>query len=234
MLRRIANFDDLDPLAGEDDVALTLVEAGDPIPGDADMVLLPGSKSTISDLAFLREQGWDIDIAAHVRRGGRVLGLCGGYQMLGKLIDDPHGVEGPAGAAPGLGLLAVETVLAGDKTLTSVEAESVGYGTSVRGYEIHMGRTSGADCDRPMLRIDDRHDGAISESGQVMGSYLHGLFADDGFRRAFLDDLAQQRGRSGAFGRIDFDARIESVLDDLARHMATNLDMDALAEIAGC
>ena len=234
VLRRIANFDDLDPLAGEDDVALTLVEAGDPIPGDADMVLLPGSKSTISDLAFLREQGWDIDIAAHVRRGGRVLGLCGGYQMLGKVIDDPHGVEGPAGAAPGLGLLAVETVLAGDKTLTSVEAESVGYGTSVRGYEIHMGRTSGADCDRPMLRIDDRHDGAISESGQVMGSYLHGLFADDGFRRAFLDDLAQQRGRSGAFGRIDFDARIESVLDDLARHMATNLDMDALADIAGC
>ena len=90
------------------------------------------------------------------------------------------------------------------------------------------------DCDRPMLCIDDRHDGAISASGQVMGSYLHGLFADDRFRRAFLDDLAQQRGRSGAFGRIDFDARIESVLDDLARHMATNLDMDALADIAGC
>ena len=232
VLRRIANFDDLDPLAGEEDVRLTLVEAGDVIPADVDMVLLPGSKSTISDLAFLREQGWDIDIAAHLRRGGVVMGLCGGYQMLGTQIDDPDGVEGPAGLAKGLGLLDVDTVLAGDKTLSLVSAESVAYQTPVRGYEIHMGRTSGADCARPMLRIGARHDGAVSADGRVMGSYLHGIFTDDSFRRAFLDDLARQRGRKGVFGQIDFDARVDGVLDDLAEHMAANLDMESLAQIA--
>ena len=160
------------------------------------------------------------------------MGLCGGYQMLGTQIDDPDGVEGPAGAAKGLGLLDVDTVLAGDKTLSLVSAESIAYQTSVRGYEIHMGRTSGADCARPMLRIGARHDGAVSADGRVMGSYLHGIFADDSFRRAFLDDLARQRGRKGVFGQIDFDARIDGVLDDLAEHMAANLDMDALARIA--
>ena len=233
VLRRIANFDDLDPLAGEADVRLTLIEAGEVIPPDTDMVLLPGSKSTISDLAYLRDQGWDIDIAAHLRRGGMVMGLCGGYQMLGTDIADPDGVEGPTGRAPGLGHLAVETVLAGDKTLTLVAAQSSSFGTPVRGYEIHMGQTSGADCARPMLQIGDRLDGAISPDGQVMGSYVHGIFADDAFRRAFLDDLAARRGRAGAFGVADFDARVDSVLDELAAHMADHLDMDAIGQIAG-
>lgn len=233
VLRRIANFDDLDPLAGEADVRLSLIEAGEVIPPDTDMVLLPGSKSTISDLAYLRDQGWDIDIAAHLRRCGVVMGLCGGYQMLGTDIADPDGVEGPTGRAPGLGHLAVETVLAGDKTLTLVAAQSSSFGTPVRGYEIHMGQTSGADCARPMLQIGDRLDGAISPDGQVMGSYVHGIFADDAFRRAFLDDLAARRGRAGAFGVVDFDARVDSVLDELAAHMADHLDMDAIGQIAG-
>ena len=233
VLRRIANFDDLDPLAGEADVRLTLIEAGEVIPPETDMVLLPGSKSTISDLAYLRDQGWDIDIAAHLRRGGMVMGLCGGYQMLGTDIGDPDGVEGPTGKAPGLGHLAVETVLAGDKTLTLVAAQSSSFGTPVRGYEIHMGQTSGADCARPMLQIGDRLDGAISPDGQVMGSYVHGIFADDAFRRAFLDDLAARRGRAGVFGVVDFDARVDSVLDELAAHMADHLDMDAIGQIAG-
>jgi adenosylcobyric acid synthase len=233
VLRRIANFDDLDPLAGEEDVDVMLVEAGEPIPGDADLILLPGSKSTISDLGFLRDQGWDIDIRAHLRRGGVVMGLCGGYQMLGMRLDDPDGVEGAAGSVAGLGHLDVETVLAGDKTLTRVSARAVRPDAPVTGYEIHMGRTGGADCERPFLRIDSRPEGAVSADGAVIGSYLHGIFADDVFRRAFLDDLAARRGRPGRFGVVDFEARVDDVLDDLAAHMAQNLDLDRLGKIAG-
>ena len=233
VLRRIANFDDLDPLAGEEDVEVKLVESGEPIPGDADLVLLPGSKSTISDLAFLREQGWEIDIKAHLRRGGVVMGLCGGYQMLGRRLNDPEGIEGPAGSVDGLGHLEVETVLAGDKTLTRVSARGVLNDAPVTGYEIHMGRTDGADCKRPFLRIDGRPEGAVSADGAVIGSYLHGIFADDQFRRAFLDDLAARRGRTGSFGAVDFEARVDDVLDHLAAHMAQNLDLARLSGIAG-
>ncbi|MEL0198075.1 MAG: cobyric acid synthase, partial [Rhodobiaceae bacterium] len=233
VLRRIANFDDLDPLAGEADVRLTLLEAGQALPADCDMVLLPGSKSTIADLGFLRAQGWDIDIAAHLRRGGMVMGLCGGYQMLGQTIDDPQGVEGPAGATTGLGHLAVDTVLATDKTLARVTASAPIFDAAVTGYEIHMGRTDGADCARPLLNIDGRPDGAMSQDGLVIGTYVHGIFADDGFRRAFLDDMAARRGRSGRFGEVDFAGRVDAVLDELAAHMAANLDLDAFAEMAG-
>ncbi|MEX0502290.1 cobyric acid synthase [Alphaproteobacteria bacterium LSUCC0719] len=233
VLRRIANFDDLDPLAGEADVRLTLVEAGEVIPGDCDMVLLPGSKSTIADLAFLREQGWDTDIAAHLRRGGMVMGLCGGYQMLGRTVDDPHGVEGAVGATAGLGHLAVDTVLAADKTLARVAARAPLFDAAVTGYEIHMGRTDGADCARPLLDIDGRGDGAVSEDGLVIGTYVHGIFADDGFRRAFLGRLAGRRGRVGGFGEVDFAGRVDTVLDDLAAHMAAHLDLEAFGRIAG-
>ena len=233
VLRRIANFDDLDPLAGEADVRLTLVEAGQAIPGDCDLVLLPGSKSTIADLGFLRAQGWDIDIAAHLRRGGMVMGLCGGYQMLGRSVDDPQGIEGPAGATTGLGHLAVDTVLAADKTLARVTAGAPIFDATVTGYEIHMGRTDGADCARPLLDIDGRPDGAMSADGLVIGTYVHGIFADDGFRRAFLADLAARRGHAGRFGEVDFAGRVDAILDELAVHMAANLDLDALGEIAG-
>ena len=233
VLRRIANFDDLDPLAGEADVRLTLVEAGQPVPGDCDLILLPGSKSTISDLEFLREQGWDIDIAAHLRRGGMVMGLCGGYQMLGRGIDDPQGVEGPAGAAPGLGHLDVDTVLAGNKTLTRVTARACMFDADITGYEIHMGQTRGSDCARPVLDIGGRLDGAMSPDGLVMGTYVHGVFADDGFRRAFLADLAARRRRDGRFGEIDFAGRVDAVLDELAGHMAANLDLGMFGELAG-
>ena len=233
VLRRIANFDDLDPLAGEADVRLTLLQAGEALPADCDMVLLPGSKSTIADLEFLRAQGWDIDIAAHLRRGGMVMGLCGGYQMLGQTIDDPQGVEGAAGATTGLGHLAVDTVLATDKTLARVTASAPIFDAMVTGYEIHMGRTDGADCARPLLNIAGRPDGAMSDDGLVIGTYVHGIFADDGFRRAFLNDLAARRGLSGRFGEVDFGGRVDSVLDELAAHMAANLDLDAFAEMAG-
>ncbi len=233
VLRRIANFDDLDPLSAEADVRLTLVQSGEVIPSDADLVLIPGSKATIDDLAFLREQGWDIDIAAHHRRGGITLGLCGGYQILGRKVHDPHGIEGPVRSAEGLGLLNVETTLDAAKTLRLVEAEAIQFKTSVNGYEIHMGQTSGPDCERALLHIEDRFDGAISVDGRVMGSYVHGIFSDNGFRRRFLEDLAARRGRDISLADFDFAKNVDDTLDRLAAHLAAHLDMGALARMAG-
>jgi adenosylcobyric acid synthase len=224
---RIANFDDLDPLIAEPDVDVVFVPAGSALPGDADLVVLPGSKATLCDLAFLRAQGWDIDIAAHVRRGGWVLGLCGGYQMLGRYLRDPNGVEGPAGEAPGLNLLDVETEIGAAKRLAEVSGHDPVSGASVRGYEMHMGATDGPDATRPMLQLGERPEGAVSANGRVMGCYLHGVFAADEFRRAFLSRLA---GR--AIGGIAFEAEVETILDALADHLETHLDLDALTVAA--
>ena len=141
---RIANFDDFDPLRLEPGVDLVFLGPRQPVPGDAALVILPGSKATIADLASLREAGWDIDLTAHLRRGGHVLGICGGYQMLGRSIADPHGIEGPPSKVDGLGLLDVETVLEGDKVLVEVTGETVGSGVPFKGYEMHVGRTTGA------------------------------------------------------------------------------------------
>ncbi len=230
MLSRIANFDDLDPLRLEAAVSVLMIPPGQPIPGDADLVLLLGSKSTIGDLAFLRAQGWDIDIHAHRRRGGRVLGLCGGYQMLGHRISDPDGIEGPAGTVEGLGLLDVETVLSARKTLSRVTGHADG--AVVQGYEIHIGQTQGPDCTRPMLNIDTpggggRPDGAGSRDGLVAGCYVHGVFAADGYRRLFLTAL----GRTGA-APVNYEAEVERVLDSLASHLETHLNIDALFALA--
>ncbi len=133
----------------------------------------------------LRREGWDIDILAHARRGGAILGLCGGYQMLGHTISDPLGLEGPAGEVAGLGLLNVATELTPDKTLTRVTARHASTGENISAYEIHLGRTVGADCARPFAYIDGTPDGAVSANGRIMGTYLHGCFASDGFRAAF-------------------------------------------------
>jgi adenosylcobyric acid synthase len=232
MLSRIANFDDLDPLRLETGVGVLMVEAGRPIPGDIDLVLLPGSKSTIGDLGFLRAQGWDIDILAHARRGGRVLGLCGGYQMLGRRISDPDGIEGPAATVDGLGLLDVETVLTAEKHLGRITGQDRAHGEAVTGYEIHIGRTAGPDCVRPMLNIDQpgatpRPEGARSPDGRIAGCYVHGLFGADGFRRAVLAAL----GRAETDPLV-FDAEIERVLDALADHLATHLNCDAMFALA--
>jgi len=228
VLPRIANFDDLDPLRAEPDVALDLVRAGRPLPGDADLVLLPGSKSTIADLAFLRAEGWDIDIAAHVRRGGWLLGLCGGYQMLGRSIADPDGIEGPAGTVAGLGLLDVATVLAGDKQLSEVAGTDCVGGAAVRGYEIHIGRSHGPATARPLLRLaDGRADGAMAEGGRIAGCYVHGLFAADGFRHDFLARL-----RARAASGLCYEERVDALLDGLADQVATHLDLDRILRIA--
>ena len=226
-LPRIANFDDLDPLRLEPGVTVQMVHPGEPIPGDTRLVIIPGSKSTIADLADLRRQGWDIDLKAHVRRGGHVIGLCGGYQMLGRMVHDPEGLEGPAGSAEGLGLLDVETVLSPDKTLTRVTGTHLASGKTVSGYEIHLGRTDGPDCARPFARLDAKMDGAIDPGGRVMGTYLHGCFASDGFRRAFLN------GIGAAASDLAFEDVAETTLDDLARHLESHLDLDRLLALAG-
>jgi adenosylcobyric acid synthase len=231
IIARIANFDDLDPLTQEPEVDVRLVPPGEPLPGDADVVILPGSKSTIADLAFFRAQGWDIDLAAHVRRGGRVLGLCGGYQMLGRTISDPDGVEGAPGSVAGLGLLDVETVLTGDKITAPVCGRERATGQAVSGYEIHLGRTAGPDCARPMLDLatepgaPDRPDGAISADGKVAGSYVHGLFGADGFRTAWLAGF-------GRASRLRYGASVEATLDALADHCELHLALDRIIEIA--
>lgn len=222
---RIANFDDLDPLAQEPGVRLTMLAPGQPIPGDADLVILPGTKSTRGDLAFLRAQGWDVDLAAHVRRGGHVLGICGGYQMLGQWVADPDGLEGPPGREPGLGLLDVETVMSPDKRLERVKARHVASGQTFSGYEIHLGRTDGPDRARPFAEVAGQPEGARSQTGRAQGSYLHGMFADDAFRAAWLAGL-------GVTSQTGYAQSIEDTLDALAAHVEAHLDVAGLIALA--
>ena len=226
-LPRISNTDDLDPLRAEPDTVLDLVPPGRALPGDADLVLLPGSKATRSDLEALHAEGWALDIRAHVRRGGWVVGLCGGYQMLGRRVADPAGVEGPPGETPGLGLLDVETAMSAGKRLVRATGHARDGGEAVAGYEMHMGRTTGPDTARPLLDLESGPDGACARDGRVMGCYLHGLFAADGFRRAFL---ARLRGRES--DGIAYDALVEDTLDGLAAHLEAHLDLDRLLEVA--
>lgn len=223
---RISNFDDFDPLRLEPSVDLVFLRPGTPVPGDADLVILPGSKATIADLGVLRATGWDIDIAAHVRRGGRVLGICGGYQMLGRSIADPDGIEGPPSTCPGLGLLDVETLLGGDKLLVEVSGERIG-GAPFKGYEMHVGRTTGAATGRPVLTFSDgRCDGAMRADGRIMGCYVHGLFGEDAQRSDWLTLLG-----AGA-SAVHYEDTIEQTLDALARHLETHIDCDALLALA--
>lgn len=225
-LPRMANFDDLDPLAAEPEVTLGIIDPGQALPGNADLILLPGSKATIDDLEFLRAQGWDIDIAAHVRRGGEVVGLCGGYQMLGQTISDPDGIEGPPRRVQGLGLLDVETVLRRSKRLALSEAATAVGGLRVSGYEIHMGETDGPDRVRPWFEVDGVPEGAVSRNGQVRGSYLHGVFGADVFRQEFL-------GRLGHAATLSHAQSVEDTLDALAAHLERYMDIDALIRLAG-
>ncbi|WP_026381824.1 cobyric acid synthase [Afifella pfennigii] len=228
---RIANFDDLDPLSAEPGVSLTFVNPGSPIPAETDVVILPGSKVTRTDLDVMRREGWDVDILAHVRKGGRVLGICAGFQMLGRLVRDPEGIEGPAGETPGLGLLDIETVIGGDKRLIELDVGEETSGCRITGYEMHMGRTSGPGLDRPWLHLREPHggaraEGAISPDGRVAGTYLHGIFASDAFRAYWLQQVG---GRASG---LDFEARVEASLEALADHCEANLDLDALLKLA--
>jgi adenosylcobyric acid synthase len=227
MFLRIANFDDFDPLIMEPDVQLRVVPWGTPLPGDADLVILPGSKATLADLAELRAQGWDVDLAAHVRRGGAVLGICGGFQMLGRRLADPAGIEGPPGETAGLGLFDLETVLTGDKQLEEVRGREIASGAPIHGYEMHVGRTDGPALARPMLDLEGRPDGAVSPDRRIMGCYVHGLFAADGFRHAFLARL-RERAPSG----VAFEQGIEATLEALADHLEAHVDVEGLLALA--
>ncbi|MGC6472812.1 MAG: cobyric acid synthase [Parvibaculales bacterium] len=230
MLSRMANFDDADPLRHEADVDFHFIKPGTPLPQDADVVILFGTKSSLGDMSFFRQQGWHHDLQAHVRRGGHVLGLCGGYQMLGRTLIDPDGVDGMAGQSEGLGLLDVETVMHPAKQTREVEAVHALTGRSITAYEIHAGVTDGPDRTRPFSILSGGEtDGATSPDGRVAGTYLHGLFAQDDFRRKWLDSLVPQTSshpvQDGAAG---YEQTVDQALDDLADGLETALDIEAL------
>ena len=225
-LSRMANFDDLDPLAQEPGVRVTMVAAGTALPGDADLVLIPGTKSTTKDLAFFRAQGWEGDLKAHLRRGGKVLGICGGYQMLGQSISDPEGIEGLPGETPGLGLLDVTTTMVPHKQVSRVEALHIASRTSVHGYEIHIGTTEGPGRNRPLFELNGVAEGAMSADGHVAGTYLHGLFTEDKFRTAWL------KAQGVASGALAYGAGLETTLDALADHIEAHLNLDKLLELS--
>ena len=224
---RISNFDDFDPLRLEPGAEVVFLRPGEPIPGTARLVILPGSKATLADLSALRTAGWDVDLAAHVRRGGHVLGVCGGYQMLGRSIADPDGIEGAPGESAGLGFLDVETVLTGDKTLTDVQGVSCPANVAVKGYEMHVGQTTGAGLQSPMIRFaDGRTDGAVSANGRIAGCYLHGLFSSDAYREELLRGL-------GAHGSaLNYEHDVEATLDALAAHIEAHVDCGRILALA--
>ncbi|MEZ0170698.1 cobyric acid synthase [Microvirga sp. TS319] len=226
---RISNFDDLDPLREEPGVQVALIEAGEPLPAQAALVLLPGSKTTIDDLLFIRAQGWDIDIKAHLRRGGRVLGLCGGYQMLGRRIDDPFGIEGEAGrSVEGLGLLDVASTLTETKRLEAVTGATIPDGIPLSGYEMHVGETSRQGVSvQAFARLEDgRLDGAVSADGRVTGTYVHGLFADDRQRAHWLRLLGAEPSD------LAYEALVDDILDRFADHLEKHLDCERLLELS--
>ncbi|MDZ3831476.1 MAG: cobyric acid synthase [Sphingopyxis sp.] len=225
ILPRISNFDDLDPLKHEPAIEVVMVPPGQPIPAEAAAIILPGSKATIADLGALRAEGWDIDIAAHHRRGGMIIGLCGGYQMLGRRIADPDGIEGRPATVDGLGLLDVETRLAPHKTLRRVHGTALG--APVEGYEMHMGETTGSGTQRGFAMLNDgRADGAVDARGLVIGSYLHGLFGSAALRQALLARI----GLAGN-GR-DHAADVDAALDEIADAMERHVDIDAMIALA--
>src|SRR5438876_4651970 len=226
ILPHVSNFDDLDPLEAEPAVDLVRIRPGNAVPGDADLVILLGAKATIADLAALRDAGFHIDIAAHVRRGGTVLGLCGGYQMLGRTIRDPVGLEGPVGVVDGLGLLDVETTLTAEKRLERV-CGTTGDGILFSGYEMHMGLTEGPDRARAFARLSNGSlEGAVSASGRIMGTYIHGLFTEDRQRSAWLERFAAGQAA------VSYDALVDETLDQLAAHLAAHVDIDRLLSLS--
>ncbi|MEE9454777.1 MAG: cobyric acid synthase [Paracoccaceae bacterium] len=226
MLSRIANFDDFDPLKIEPSISLIMVKPGQPLPGDADLIILPGSKATIGDLDFLRAQGWDVDLHAHVRRGGKVLGICAGYQMLGQKIEDPAGIEGRARSVDGLGLLDVHTIMTPEKHLAGVQGKHLRSGAEISGYEIHIGKTAGEDCARPWLEIAGKMAGAQDASGRIAGCYIHGLFSSDAFRHAYLKTLG------AATAPLEYAADVETTLNALAAHLEMHLDVESMIKLA--
>ncbi|MFT6518742.1 MAG: adenosylcobyric acid synthase [Candidatus Azotimanducaceae bacterium] len=227
LLPRIANFDDLDPLKMEPGVDVVFVPPGQPIPLDVDAVILLGTKSAIGDLQFLIAQGWHHDITAIARAGGHVLGICGGYQMLGNMIHDGQGFDGASGAAQGLGLLDVDTTMQPEKTVMHSHGQHVASGLSVSGYEIHVGATEGPGAAHPFAQLRSGADGAVASGGNVCGTYLHGLFTEDAFRHYWLGQM-RPGTESHRHQLQNYEAKVDSLLDELAAELERHLDVDAL------
>ena len=246
-LPHISNFDDFDPLAREPGVALRYVSSAAEM-GDPDLVILPGSKTTIPDLVWMESQGLCGAVRECHRKGASIVGICGGYQMLGTHLYDPDGIESSLAEREGLGLLPLTTTFAGSKETHRVlgeVAEGTGLlsraaGSSIKGYEIHMGRSVGESLTMPFL-INDRtdvpvttdtsYDGAVDEEGRVLGTYIHGLFHNGDLRRSILQELAHRKGialpDSSEMGAMD------SEFDKLADWVRGSLDMDLIYSITG-
>lgn len=228
VLPRISNHTDFDPLRLHPQVELSFVGPGQKMPA-ADLIVLPGSKSVRADLAFLRAQGWDAAIERHLRYGGKLLGICGGLQMLGRTLADPHGLEGAAGESAGLGWLDLHTVLEPEKQLRNVRGRLALEDAEVGGYEIHAGVTSGTALERPAVRLDDgRCDGALSADGQVMGTYLHGLFESSAACAALL-----RWAGLGEVVEMDYHALRERDIERLADQVEAQLDTERLKSLCG-
>jgi adenosylcobyric acid synthase len=227
VLPRISNHTDFDPLRLHPQVELTFVGPGQPIPG-ADLIILPGSKSVRADLAFLREQGWPAAIAKHLRYGGKLLGICGGLQMLGTQIEDPHGLEGAAGSSPGLELLEFSTVLEPEKQLRNVRGQLCLENVPVSGYEIHAGVSTGAGLNAAVRLDDGRNDGGLSADGQVLGTYLHGLFESSEACSALLRWAGLREVQ-----QVDYHALREGDIERLADMVEAHLDTAKLRTLCG-
>ncbi|MDY0833139.1 cobyric acid synthase [Pseudomonas sp. SED1] len=228
VLPRISNHTDFDPLRLHPQVDLQFVGPGQAIPA-ADLIILPGSKSVRSDLAYLRANGWDTAVARHLRYGGKVLGICGGLQMLGEQVHDPLGLEGPCGSSVGLGLLAFSTTLAQEKQLRNVRGRLLLEDAEVSGYEIHAGVTSGAGLVRAAVQLDDgRRDGAQSEDGQVLGTYLHGVFENPAACGALLRWAGLEDVQS-----VDYHGLRERDIERLADLVERHLDTGLLRSLCG-
>ncbi|HEY0940795.1 MAG TPA: cobyric acid synthase [Steroidobacter sp.] len=226
-LPHIANFDDFDPLRSEPQVDLVFVPPGQPLPLDASLIIVPGSKATIADLEFFRAQGWDIDLFAHVRRGGRVLGICAGYQMLGNVVLDPQRIEGHQDSARGLGLLDITTTMTGEKQLRAVTGMEVASGSPISGYEMHLGVSTGPATSRPFVRFDNgTTDGARSPDNRIAGCHVHGLCHSAAYRSALLARLGATSNDE------DYDDRVERSLDAIAACLEQSLDIARVAAIA--
>ncbi len=223
---RIANFDDFDPLVNEEDVDLVFVLQGQDIPVDADLIILAGSKSTITDMAEMEENGWAGQIRQFAGNGGQIIGICGGYQMLGAHISDPQNIESSITDIAGLGLLDVKTVLEGGKIVRVSEVISNEFSVELCGYEIHLGVTDGADCARPMIISGKQLQGAVSPDGRIRGCYLHGLFGNDAYRANVIRSLG---GKSSGKNHLQ---DVEETLDELAGEMEKCLDIDPLLQLA--
>jgi adenosylcobyric acid synthase len=226
-LPHISNHTDLDPLRLNSQIDVRFISTGKAIHG-ADLIILPGSKNVRSDLAWLRHQGWEPAIQRHLRYGGKLIGICGGYQMMGRTIDDPLGVEGPPGSLPGLGLLALETHLERHKQLRNVTGRLAIADAPVEGYEIHAGVSRGDALARPAVHLNQGSDGAISEDDQILGSYLHGLFENASACRALLswagmNDLNEE----------DYRARREAAIERLADALEAHINLVRLQQILG-